>query len=422
MTTFQNLNLSAPLLQALKGKGYKTPTPVQEDAIPVILQGRDIFGSARTGTGKTAAFALPLLDLLESKQKAGRHPRALILAPTRELAEQISESIRTYGKHTRISHTVIYGGVSQKEQVAALRKGKDIIVATPGRLLDLIQQKYLSLHAVEHFILDEADRMLDMGFINDIKKISAMLPDNRQSMMFSATLLPAVKKLAATMLRNPVSVDIEPDTTLDSFTKEQVYHIGRASKAALLQHLVREEGIDRTLVFTRTRRGADKLVKSLARQGIMAQAIHGDKSQNQRQRALNQFKSHKLSMLVATDVASRGIDVSDLSHVINYDMPEQEETYTHRIGRTGRAGKDGTAYSFCSPEEKLLLKGIQRFTGKNIPVGQIPAELPVAEITARPPFASGHAGSKQGKGGNKNKQNFKRKDKRSRREVQARVA
>ena len=422
MTTFQNLNLSAPLLQALKGKGYKTPTPVQEDAIPVILQGRDIFGSARTGTGKTAAFALPLLDLLESKQKAGRHPRALILAPTRELAEQISESIRTYGKHTRISHTVIYGGVSQKEQVAALRKGKDIIVATPGRLLDLIQQKYLSLHAVEHFILDEADRMLDMGFINDIKKISAMLPDNRQSMMFSATLLPAVKKLAATMLRNPVSVDIEPDTTLDSFTKEQVYHIGRASKAALLQHLVREEGIDRTLVFTRTRRGADKLVKSLARQGIMAQAIHGDKSQNQRQRALNQFKSHKLSMLVATDVASRGIDVSDLSHVINYDMPEQEETYTHRIGRTGRAGKDGIAYSFCSPEEKLLLKGIQRFTGKNIPVGKIPAELPVAEATPMQHFSSRPAGSKQSKGSNGNKQNFKRKNKHSRREVGARMA
>ncbi len=422
MTTFQNLNLSAPLLQALKGKGYKTPTPVQEKAIPVILQGRDIFGSARTGTGKTAAFGLPLLDLLENKQKAGRHPRALILAPTRELAEQISESIRTYGKHTRISHTVIYGGVSQKEQVAALRKGKDIIVATPGRLLDLIQQKYLSLHAVEHFILDEADRMLDMGFINDIKKISAMLPDNRQSMMFSATLLPAVKKLAATMLRNPVSVDIEPDTTLDSFTKEQVYHIGRASKAALLQHLVREEGIDRTLVFTRTRRGADKLVKSLAREGIMAQAIHGDKSQNQRQRALNQFKSHKLSMLVATDVASRGIDVSDLSHVINYDMPEQEETYTHRIGRTGRAGKDGIAYSFCSPEEKLLLKGIQRFTGKNIPVGKIPAELPVAEATPMQHFSSRPSGSKQSKGSNGNKQNFKRKNKHSRREVGARMA
>ncbi|MFP4064281.1 MAG: DEAD/DEAH box helicase [Bacteroidales bacterium] len=422
MTTFQNLNLSAPLLQALKGKGYKTPTPVQAKAIPVILQGRDIFGSARTGTGKTAAFALPLLDLLESKQKAGRHPRALILAPTRELAGQISENIRIYGKHTRISHTVIYGGVSQKEQVAALRKGKDIIVATPGRLLDLIQQKYLSLHAVEHFILDEADRMLDMGFINDIKKISTMLPDHRQSMLFSATLLPAVKKLAATMLRNPVSVDIEPDTTQDSFTKEQVYHIGRASKAALLQHLVREEGIDRTLVFTRTRRGADKLVKSLARQGIMAQAIHGDKSQNQRQRALNQFKNHKLSMLVATDVASRGIDVSDLSHVINYDMPEQEETYTHRIGRTGRAGKDGTAYSFCSPEEKLLLKGIQRFTGKNIPVGQIPAELPVAEVSTRPPSASGYAGPKQGKGGNKTKQSFKRKNKRSRHETGVRAA
>ncbi len=372
MTTFDSLQLTKPILQALKSKGYTHATPVQAQAIPHIFEGRDIFGSARTGTGKTAAFALPLIQVLSEKQSSTRHPRALMVAPTRELAQQISESILSYGKHSRLRQAVIYGGVSQQPQVAALRKGVDIIVATPGRLLDLINQKHISLHAVEHLVLDEADRMLDMGFIHDIRRICAYLPAKRQSLLFSATLSHDIRKLADSLLTNPVSIDIEPDHTQDTYTREQVYFIDKASKISLLQHLVVEERIERSLVFTRTRRGADKLVKALAKKGIMAKAIHGDKSQNQRLSALNQFKNRKLSMLVATDVASRGIDVQDLSHVINYDLPEQTETYTHRIGRTARAGLDGTAYSFCSPAEKSYLKDIQKYTGKSIEVGEHP--------------------------------------------------
>ncbi len=269
MTTFDSLQLTKPILQALKSKGYTHTTPVQAEAIPHILEGRDIFGSARTGTGKTAAFALPLIQLLSEKQNNSKHPRALMIAPTRELAQQISESIRAYGKHSRIRQTVIFGGVSQQPQVTALRKGVDVVVATPGRLLDLINQKHLSLHAVEHLVLDEADRMLDMGFIHDIKRICALLPAKRQSLLFSATLSPEIKKLAASLLTNPVSIDIEPDHTLDTYTREQVYFIDKSSKTSLLQHLVVEEGIERSLVFTRTRRGADRLVKALAKKGIM---------------------------------------------------------------------------------------------------------------------------------------------------------
>ncbi len=375
MTTFESLDLTMPILQALNSKGYKQPTPVQEQAIPQILAGRDIFGSSRTGTGKTAAFALPLIQLLINKQKTGKHPRAVIVLPTRELAQQISESFRLYAQNTKLRQVVVYGGVSQQGQVVSLRKGSDIIVATPGRLLDLINQKHISLHAVEHLVLDEADRMLDMGFINDIKRICAYLPKQRQSLLFSATLSPEIKKLASSLLNKPVSIDIEPDHSLDTYTKEQVYYIDKTSKINLLQHLVQEERIERSLIFTRTRRGADRLVKALAKKGIMAQAIHGDKSQAQRLKALNQFKNRKLSMLIATDVASRGIDVQDLSHVINYDIPEQTETYTHRIGRTARAGLDGTAYSFCSPDEKGYLKDIQKYIGKSIPVGEHPYKM-----------------------------------------------
>ncbi len=373
MTTFQNLGLTMPVLQALKSKGYQHPTPVQEHAIPPILKGKDLFGSAQTGTGKTAAFALPLLHLLVEGQRFSKHPRVLVLAPTRELAQQIGDSFHAYGKNTRLKKAVIYGGVSQHTQVSAIRRGPDILVATPGRLLDLLEQKHLSLHAVEHVVLDEADRMLDMGFIHDIKKILSLVPENRQTLLFSATLSSEVRNLANRFLKKDAhSIDIAAQETSSSVTNEMVYHIDRASKINLLQQLVKEEGIDRSLVFTRTKRGADKLVKRLARVGIMAQAIHGDKSQSQRLRALKQFKDNKLRMLVATDVASRGIDVHDLSHVINYDIPEQTETYTHRIGRTGRAGLDGSAYSFCSPEEKTYLKDIQKFTGKKIPVGMHP--------------------------------------------------
>ncbi len=374
MTTFESLGLTMPVLQALKSKGYQQPTPVQQQAIPLILSGNDIFGSARTGTGKTAAFALPLLHVLSNQQRNSKHARALVLAPTRELTQQIGESFREYGKNTRLKQTIIYGGVSQQAQVDSLRKGTDILVATPGRLLDLLNQKHLSLHAIEHLVLDEADRMLDMGFINDIKRILDFLPAERQTMMFSATLSAEIKKLAAGLLKNPHNLNVNSEEKNTSVTSEKVFHIERASKPNLLHHLVSEESISRSLVFTRTKRGADKLVKMLARKGIMAEAIHGNKSQSQRLRALKQFRDNKLRMLVATDVASRGIDVIDLSHVINYDIPEQTETYTHRIGRTGRAGRNGIAYSFCSPEEKSYLKDIQKFTGKMIPVAVHPYE------------------------------------------------
>lgn len=361
-----------PILQAIKSKGYTQPTPIQEQAIPFILKGNDIFGSARTGTGKTAAFAIPILQLMHEQKNSSRKVRALILAPTRELAQQISDSISDYGKNTGLKHTVVYGGVSQRPQVDSLRRGTDIIIATPGRLLDLINQRYINLGHIEFLILDEADRMLDMGFINDIKRICAMVPEKRQTLFFSATLSSDVKKLAGNLLKNPVSVDIKPDKSMDTVTTEHVYHIDRGSKTDLLKFLVEDKHIEHSLVFTRTKRGADRLAKSLEKIGIQAQAIHGDKSQAQRTRALDHFKSRKVHMLIATDVASRGIDVSDLTHVINYDIPEHSETYTHRIGRTGRAGHDGIAYSFCSPEEKLLLRDIQRFTGKNIPVSEHP--------------------------------------------------
>ncbi len=391
MITFENLKLSTPILQALKSKGYTQPTPVQAQAIPHILAGRDIFGSARTGTGKTAAFALPLIQLLSQSQRSGKHPRALIVSPTRELTQQISDNIRTYGNQSGIRQALIFGGVSQQAQVSALRKGVDIVVATPGRLLDLVNQKHLSLHAVEHLVLDEADRMLDMGFIHDIRRIIACLPAQRQSMLFSATLPPGIKQLAGSLLNQPVTVDIQPDHSLDTYTREQVYFIDKASKINLLQHLVQEERIERSLVFTRTRRGADKLVKALARKGIMARAIHGDKSQAQRINALRQFKNNSLSMLIATDVASRGIDVQDLSHVINYDIPEQTETYTHRIGRTARAGQDGTAYSFCSPAEMDFLADIQKITGKSIEVG----DHPYATTTEALPMPDSKPGTKK---------------------------
>jgi ATP-dependent RNA helicase RhlE len=372
MMTFESLNLTMPILQAIKSKGYTQPTPIQEQAIPFILKGNDIFGSARTGTGKTAAFAIPILQLMHEQKNPSRKVRALILAPTRELAQQISDSVSDYGKNTGLKHTVVYGGVSQRPQVDALRRGTDMIIATPGRLLDLINQRYINLSHIEFLILDEADRMLDMGFINDIKRICAMVPEKRQTLFFSATLSSDVKKLAGNLLKNPVSVDIKPDKTMDTVTSEHVYLIDRSSKTDLLKFLVEDKHIEHSLVFTRTKRGADRLAKALEKIGIQAQAIHGDKSQAQRTRALDHFKSRKVHMLIATDVASRGIDVSDLTHVINYDIPEHSETYTHRIGRTGRAGHNGIAFSFCSPEEKLLLRDIQRFTGKNIPVSDHP--------------------------------------------------
>ena len=368
MITFEGLNLCMPVLQALKSKGYTHPTPVQQKAIPLILEGHDLFGSAQTGTGKTAAFALPLLQLMSNKTIRTHHVRTLVLAPTRELAIQIGDSFRDYGKNLGMRHVVVYGGVSQHQQTQALRKGVDIIVATPGRLLDLMEQGFIKLNEVEFLVLDEADRMLDMGFIPDIKRIVSKVPVKRQTMLFSATIPQQIKKLAHDLLRNPVSVDIKPDISEIRQITQHVYMVDKNDKTGLLCQLIAKESIGHALIFTRTRRGADKLVKELNLKGIRSQAIHGDKSQSQRQRVLQDFKNKRVHMLVATDVASRGIDVKDLSHVINFDMPEASDTYTHRIGRTGRAGAGGMAFSFCSREEQGLLREIQKFTPHKISI------------------------------------------------------
>ncbi|MFI5135702.1 MAG: DEAD/DEAH box helicase, partial [Chitinophagales bacterium] len=345
-----------------------TPTTIQLKTIPIILEGKDLFASAQTGTGKTAAFALPILQFLSQKKASNRHARALILAPTRELAEQINSSFREYGKHVGLKHVAIYGGVSQRNQTNSLHKGVDIIIATPGRLLDLMNQGHIDLSKVEYFVLDEADRMLDMGFIHDIKRIASKVPAARQTMLFSATLPDQIKKLASNLLRSPLSVDLKHEVSLKAMITQKVYFVDKKDKTELLCQLIQSESIDHALVFTRTRRGADKLAKSLSRAGVDAHAIHGDKSQSQRQRALDAFKQRRVRVLVATDVASRGIDVKELPFVINFDLPEQSESYTHRIGRTGRAGASGMALSFCSGEERGYLRDIQKYIGQKISI------------------------------------------------------
>jgi ATP-dependent RNA helicase RhlE len=368
--TFSNLRLIKPLVMALDKKGYTEPTPIQEQAIPHILEGKDIFGCAQTGTGKTAAFALPILQLLDARKDPSkpRAVRALILAPTRELASQISENFLAYGKNLGISHCTIFGGVSQVNQVNNLRRGVDVLIATPGRLLDLVNQGYVKLNNIEFFVLDEADRMLDMGFINDIKKIIAKIPAKRQTLFFSATAAPAIMKLANTILNNPVSVAVTPVSSTATLVAQTVYYVKKENKRGLLKHVLTHDKIDHALVFTRTKHGADKVVKDLASIGIAAAAIHGNKSQGARERALKGFKNRSIRILVATDIASRGIDVDKLSHVINYEIPEQAETYVHRIGRTGRAGASGIAMSFCAKEEMPYLKDINKLINKNIEV------------------------------------------------------
>ena len=366
--TFENLNLIEPISRALKAKGYLNPTPIQEKAIPHILKGHDVFGCAQTGTGKTAAFALPILQLLhERSQKEKKHGiKALILAPTRELAIQIDESFKDYGKTLSINHTVIFGGVSQHNQTNALRRGVDIVIATPGRLLDLMHQGHVKLNTIEFFVLDEVDRMLDMGFINDIKKIIAKIPAKRQTIFLSATIPTEIRKLADSLLHNPVKVEVAVVSAPAEMVKQSVYYVEKADKRALLQQVLLEEKIAHALVFTRTKHGADKVVKDLNRNGISAEAIHGNKSQNARQKALIGFKNRTIRILVATDIASRGIDVDKLTHVINYELPEVPETYVHRIGRTGRAGEAGIALSFCASEEMDYLKDINKLLKKNI--------------------------------------------------------
>ncbi len=369
--SFENLNLIEPIKRALKIEGYDKPTPIQEKSIPIILSKKDLLGCAQTGTGKTAAFAIPILQLLHEEKLGPNRPkgaRALILTPTRELAIQIGESFEAYGKFTGMRHTVVYGGVSQRVQTIALQRGVDILIATPGRLLDLMNQGYVNLRSISMFVLDEADRMLDMGFINDIKRIIAKLPTVRQTLFFSATMPPEIQKLVSTILNNPAKVEIVPSVATADLISQSVYFVEKSDKKSLLIHLLNSLSIESALIFTRTKFGADKIVKDLLRAGIESAAIHGNKSQNARQNALNSFKAKKTRVLVATDIAARGIDVEELSHVINFELPNIPETYVHRIGRTGRAGSSGMAISFCDAEERIFLRDISKLISKTIPV------------------------------------------------------
>ena len=368
---FEDLNIIAPILKTLKTEGYTQPTPIQEEAIPPILHGKDLLGCAQTGTGKTAAFAIPILQILFNEQRTVNKTnaiKALILTPTRELAIQIGESFTAYGKNMGLKNSVIFGGVSQNAQTDALKKGVDILIATPGRLLDLMNQKYINLHHIKLFVLDEADRMLDMGFARDVKKIIAQLPEIRQTLLFSATMPQEISKLADSILINPVKVAVTPVSSTVDIIEQAVYFVEKKDKKSLLIHLLKNKSIVSALVFSRTKHGADKITKDLVKARINAQAIHGNKSQNARQIALNNFKTKETRVLVATDIAARGIDVEELSHVINFDVPNVPETYVHRIGRTGRAGLGGVALSFCDEEEKAYLKDIEKLISKSIPV------------------------------------------------------
>ena len=369
--TFEELNLSAPLLRAVQEAGYETPSPIQAAAIPPVLSGRDLMGCAQTGTGKTAAFALPMLDRLTANPPRRKGAvRALILTPTRELALQIGESFDAYGKYLNLRSTVIFGGVGQAPQVEALKKGVDILVACPGRLNDLIGQGFIDLSDLEIFVLDEADRMLDMGFVHDVKKVIAKLPKVRQNLMFSATMPAEIEQLAAGILRDPAFVKVDPVSSTVDRIQQSLYYVEKGNKKLLLPWLIKnlQPPVVNALVFSRTKHGADKIAKDLTKQGIPAAAIHGNKSQTARVTALEDFKSGKTRVLVATDIAARGIDISELSHVFNYDLPEVPETYVHRIGRTARAGADGTAVSFCAPEEQEYLAGIEKLNRRKIPV------------------------------------------------------
>ena len=367
---FRSLKIIEPILQSLKEEGYTIPTAIQAEAIPIVLQGKDLLGSAQTGTGKTAAFAIPILQLLSEKKinEKKKKIRSLIVTPTRELAIQIGESFKAYGRHTGLTCTVVFGGVNQNSQTLALQRGIDILIATPGRLLDLMNQGFVSLRDIEIFVLDEADRMLDMGFIHDVKKLIAALPHKRQSLFFSATMPPEIVKLSSTILNNPSKIQVTPVSSTADTINQSLYFVDKGNKNALLINILKDKNIKTALVFTRTKHGADKVVKMLVKSHIKAEAIHGNKAQNARQRALNNFKAQTTRVLVATDIAARGIDVDDLGFVINYEIPNIAETYVHRIGRTGRAGANGIALSFCDAEEKEYLRDIEKLIGKKIPV------------------------------------------------------
>jgi len=367
---FESLNITEPVLRSLKEEGYKIPTPIQIQAIPIVLDGTDLIGCAQTGTGKTAAFAVPILQLLGKDKSFDRKKkiRSLIVTPTRELAIQIDDSFKAYGRYTGLTSTVVFGGVNQNPQTNALRNGVDILVATPGRLLDLMNQGFISLKDIQIFVLDEADRMLDMGFIHDVKRILSALPQKRQSLFFSATMPPEIVKLAGSIVYKPVKVEVTPSATTVDVVNQFVYYIDKGNKNSLLIEILKNEKIKTALVFTRTKFGADKVVRVLEKKNISAEAIHGNKAQNARQRALSNFKSQTTRVLVATDIAARGIDVDDLEYVINYEIPNISETYVHRIGRTGRAGAGGTAISFCDATEKPYLKDIEKLITKKIQV------------------------------------------------------
>lgn len=370
---FNELNLITPIAKALADTGYTSATEIQRQAIPYILQGRDIIGCAQTGTGKTAAFSIPMLQLLHNRPAKQKGIRALILTPTRELAIQIEENINTYGKYLPINQLAIFGGVPQGRQVAGLQKGTEILIATPGRLLDLAGQGFLNFAQLEILVLDEADRMLDMGFINDVKKVLALIPKKRQTLFFSATMPTAIRKFGNSILNDAAEVSATPVSSTAETVQQSVFFVEKKQKTGLLVNLLKDDNIKRSLVFTRTKHGADRLVKQLQKTGIFAAAIHGNKSQNARQRALNDFKNSSIRVLVATDIAARGIDIDELPHVVNFEIPNVPETYVHRIGRTGRAGVNGVAVSFCDMEEKSDLNNIQKLIGFKIPVKALAA-------------------------------------------------
>lgn len=376
--TFIDLELSDPILRALNDKGYDTPTPIQQQAIPIILDKKDLLGVAQTGTGKTAAFAIPIIQLLAKSPIKKKGIRALIITPTRELAIQIEENIEAYSKYEQITHTVIFGGVKQHQQVINLKKGIDILVATPGRLLDLMDQGIFTLDTIEMFVLDEADRMLDMGFIHDINRILKVLPKQRQSLFFSATMPENILKLSRQILHQPQKVEVTPAASTAQTVNQVLYYTNKSTKKNLLLDLIRQLNIDQALIFTRTKHGADRLSRDLNKQHIKSSSIHGDKQQSQRQKSLSQFKSGGLQVLVATDLAARGIDIDKLNYVVNFDIPNESETYVHRIGRVGRAGEIGTAISICEPEENEYIKDIEKLIRKKIPV-QVNSKFPQTE-------------------------------------------
>jgi ATP-dependent RNA helicase RhlE len=369
--SFEKLDLIEPILNALKSEGYSTPTPIQEKSIPIILNGSDLLGCAQTGTGKTAAFAIPILQQLykqKGESRGERKIKALVVTPTRELAIQINDSFNSYGRNTNLRSTVIFGGVPQNPQVNALKAGVEILIATPGRLLDLIGQGYIKLNEIGIFVLDEADRMLDMGFVHDVKKILKVIPVKRQSLFFSATMPESIMQLAGTILTDPEKVEVTPVSSTAETIQQELFYIDAINKKDLLIHTLQDRSIITALVFTRTKHGADKVVKFLAKANIKAEAIHGNKSQNARQKALKNFKDHSTRVLVATDIAARGIDIDELAFVVNYEIPNIPETYVHRIGRTGRAGANGKAISFCDVEERAFLKDIEKLISIQIPV------------------------------------------------------